>query len=225
MYFKQIAHKSQLMAFADWAQRAGWKLSENSAFGGLRAGHVPGSLHARDLAIDLNWPGERGNYSRNETAHAVRACNVAHAFGLGRIRALYGTYGSAATHRDHIHVDCGESSNLGQKYLMDGRTVSLNVYKIQRIIHAERDNMPGPDSRKRLSAIRFASRFGGHQFPYGVKYTQGVVGTTKDGKWGPNSARRHDDTVLAIQGVLGLKRDGIWGSKTDAAVEKVFGNF
>lgn len=225
MALPQVAHKSQLMAYADWAKQAGWNLSEHSAFGGVRAGHESGSFHYRDLAIDLNWPGESGNYSRGEVAHAARACAVAHAFGLGRIRALYGTYASAASHRNHVHVDCGPTSNLGDRYRNDGRVVSLRVYEIQRIIKAERDNMPGPDSRKRLLALRFASKLGGHQFPFGVSYVQGIVGTTKDGKWGTNSAKRHDATIVAIQAVFGLKQDGVYGPKTDAALESVFGNF
>ena len=221
----QKAHKSQLMAFADWAQRAGWKLSENSAFGGIKAGHSKEGFHYRDLAIDLNWPGESGDYTKNEVAHADRCCRVARAFGLGRIRALYGTYGSAAQHKNHVHVDCGPTSNLGNGYIYDGRVVSLDVYEVQCIIGAERDNMPGPDSRKRLAAIRYASKFGGKQFPWGVEFTQGVVGAGKDGKWGDKSRAAHDRTVWAIQEALGLKKDYIWGPITDAKVERIFGNF
>lgn len=221
----QVASKEALYAYADWAQRAGWNLSENSKFGGIKATHVAGSWHAKDLALDLNWPGESGNYSPQEVAHATRAVDVANSFGLGRIRALYGTVGSAATHKNHVHVDCGPTSNLGRGLQYDARKVSLVPYHVQAAIHAERDNQPGPDSRKRLAALKAASNYGGNKFPYGVEFAQDVVGTTKDGKWGDASKAAHDRTVIALQAALGIKQDAKFGPDTEAHAEAVFGAF
>ena len=66
-----------------------------------------------------------------------------------------------------------------------------------------------------------ACRFHGGTFPYGVEYTQSVVGANPDGKWGPASSARHDETVKAVQralaakGLYGGNIDGIWGQGTE----------
>ena len=59
-----------------------------------------------------------------------------------------------------------------------------------------------------------ASDWGGRTFPFGVGYTQGVVGTEQDGVWGENSMEAHDRVVEAIQDALGVDVDGVWGPVT-----------
>lgn len=92
-----------------------------------------------------------------------------------------------------------------------------NVKKLQTAVRAKADNIWGQDTEKRLRAVRYASKFHGSKFPYGVKYTQKVVGTPADGVWGRKSGLAHDMTVEAVQEALGVKVDGIWGAKTDEA--------
>lgn len=91
---------------------------------------------------------------------------------------------------------------------------------LQGALRASRDNRWGPDSNKRLNAVRSASKWKGGKHPYGVKYTQGVCGVEKDGSWKTASKAGHDATVRAIQKALGRKQTGIYDAALDAAVKK-----
>lgn len=88
---------------------------------------------------------------------------------------------------------------------------------VQRAVGAYPDHVIGPDTIQRTSAVISASTWGGVSFPYGVPYTQGVVGTEQDGIWGEASMAAHDRTVEAIQRALGVDDDGIWGPATQSA--------
>lgn len=91
---------------------------------------------------------------------------------------------------------------------------------LQGALRAAKDNWWGPDSNKRLNAVRSASKWKGKKFPYGVKYTQGVCGVEKDGVWKTLSDAGHDATVRAIQKALGRKQTGVYDADLDAAVKK-----
>lgn len=95
-----------------------------------------------------------------------------------------------------------------------------DIRGIQTALHAIVDNILGPDTEKRLYAVVAASNWAGNQFPYGVAYTQSVIGTQADGIWGEASEAAHDRVVAAIQRVLGVEDDGIWGYDTAAAWER-----
>ena len=99
----------------------------------------------------------------------------------------------------------------------------LKLVEVQKAVRAVQDGSSGPDTKKRVDAVRKSSAWGGKKFPWGVAYTQGVVGTTKDNSWGPNSIKAHDATVRAIQVAVGVKADSIWGPATDSAVRSVVG--
>lgn len=96
-----------------------------------------------------------------------------------------------------------------------------DITQLQRIVGAVPDNVYGPDTAKRIDAVRKASRWGGKQFPYGVAYTQGVVGTGADGIWGPNSEASHDRVVGLIQRAVGATADCIWGNETETKVNRL----
>lgn len=88
---------------------------------------------------------------------------------------------------------------------------------IQRAIGADPDAVIGPDTVQRLLAVVSASQWGGGSFPFGVEYTQSVIGTAVDGIWGEASMAAHDRVVESIQRTLGVEDDGVWGPVTQAA--------
>ena len=98
-----------------------------------------------------------------------------------------------------------------------------NCKPLQRAVGAEDDNVWGGDTNKRLTAVREASTWAGTNFPFGVRFTQEVVGTYPDAVWGDKSRSAHDDTVVAIQTALrsmGFNPgpiDGVWAENTDEA--------
>lgn len=94
---------------------------------------------------------------------------------------------------------------------------------LQRAVEAHDDNVNGPDTRRRINAVRQASRWGGNDFPYGVDYTQKIVDTPADNDWGPNSAEAHDRKVAEIQEIVGAFVDGVWGPETDRLVKAYLG--
>ena len=95
-----------------------------------------------------------------------------------------------------------------------------NITGIQTAIGATPDNILGPDTEKRLYAVVAASGWAGRHFPYGIQYTQSVVGTNPDGVWGDASDAAHDRVIAAIQRALGVEDDGIWGPTSQAAWER-----
>ena len=96
-----------------------------------------------------------------------------------------------------------------------------DIKEIQRILGAVQDNILGTDTEKRMCAVIKASNWGGREFPWGVSYTQSVVGTAPDGVWGDASNAAHDRVIESLQDALGVTVDGIWGPETWAAWEKL----
>lgn len=92
-----------------------------------------------------------------------------------------------------------------------------NITKLQKAVRATTDNVSGPNTRKRVDAVRQAAA---GRFPYGAAFTQQVVGTTVDNVWGRKSAAALTTTVKAVQKAVGVKADGVWGPITEAAVTK-----
>lgn len=92
-----------------------------------------------------------------------------------------------------------------------------SITSLQKAVRAATDNSWGADTDKRLRVVMSSSQYAGRKFPFGVKYTQSVVGTKQDGFWGKNSIAAHDKTVIDIQKALkelGYYKgeiDGLWG--------------
>ena len=93
-----------------------------------------------------------------------------------------------------------------------------DIRALQRAVRANPDNVAGPNTRSRCYALACASSWGGKTFPFGVKFTQSVVGTDQDGIWGDASEEAHDDTVEAVQSAVGAEVDGIYGPDTNTRV-------
>lgn len=93
-----------------------------------------------------------------------------------------------------------------------------DIRALQRAVRANPDNVAGPNTRSRCYALAAASNWGGNTFPFGVAFTQSVVGTEQDGIWGPASEEAHDTTVEAVQSAVGSEVDGIYGPDTNTRV-------
>lgn len=216
---KQATPTRNLNVFLAWASAAGYRVGEHPAYGGVTAVHVPDSWHYEGGAADINWrvgnpPGER--------TRLLFALEVAESMGLAVTFARDGVVGSAASHQNHLHVDVGVYSNYGRGpvHRLPG---DLLVWRLQGAVYGLlnlRDNLWGPDTDKRLYAVRMASSLHGEQFPYGVDYTQRIIGTDDDGDWGELSKTAHDRTVAQIQRALGVHDDGVWGPITETAFQR-----
>lgn len=212
---RQVAPAANLVAFMDWAERNGARLSEHPDHNGVSAGaHAARSWHYDGLAVDVNW-GPAGA-PPEEFHKASRATAVARGFGLGVIFAKKGAVGSAAHHRDHLHADCGGTFNIGQGRVQFHSAPPLTTYLLQAALRAERDNSWGPLTDKRIVAVRAASRFGGTTFPFGVKFVQEVLGVDQTGSFNEASRRAHDNAVKAIQRALGVGATGAWDDRTES---------
>lgn len=97
------------------------------------------------------------------------------------------------------------------------------VKAVQKAVRAVQDGIVGPDTRKRVEAVRRSSKWGGKRFPYGVRYTQSVVGTYPDGVWGAKSRAAHDVTTANVQRAVGAVADCIWGNDTERKVKAIIG--
>lgn len=93
-----------------------------------------------------------------------------------------------------------------------------DIRALQRAVRANPDNVAGPNTRSRCYALAAASSWGGKTFPFGVAFTQSVVGTTQDGVWGDASEEAHDATVEAVQAAVGSEVDGVYGPDTNTRV-------
>lgn len=220
---KRGAPTRTLVAFMRWADASGYRVDEHPDYGGVTAVHTAGSWHYDGLAADINW-GRPGSPA-SERPRLIAALTVAESMGLGLIYARDGVEGAAANHRSHLHVDVGSWSNYGTGDV-PRREGDMTVWRVQGAVYdddeevAGRDNLWGPDTDKRLWSVRQASLFGGELFPYGVSYTQRIVGTTPDGDWGELSRLAHDEAVAAIQRALGFNDDGRWGDVTEGAYQR-----
>jgi hypothetical protein len=215
---KQKSSSTTLKAYLSWARAYGFRVSEHPSYGGVtRGAHSTNSWHYDGLAADLNY-GPAGAPA-SERTRARFAIKVADSMGLGVIYARDGTVGSAASHRNHLHVDVGTTSNYGRGRV-PAPAGTRKTQQLQQVAHfplAQRDNLWGPNTDQRLQAIRAASRMHGTKFPYGVKTAQLAVGVTADGKWGPKSRAAHDKAVAALQRVVSVSATGTWGTATERA--------
>lgn len=110
---KQITPTSTLDGFLAWAVGAGYHVGENPRHGTKKVTkgvHKVGSFHYDGLAADINF----GANGPAERAKLLVALTKAESMGLAVTYARDGIVGSAATHKNHLHVDVGEWSNYGR---------------------------------------------------------------------------------------------------------------
>lgn len=178
-----------------------------------------------------------GNYDVNQRSIGIecnpRASDEDYATIGQLIADIRGRHGDLPLHphHDYISTTCPGVYDLGRLDALarGGVTTVSNpvqtvapaaapsyadIRALQRALRTADDNVWGPDTQKRWDALLAASNYGGVRFPYGVAFTQGVVGTAQDNRWGPNSRACHDATVRAVQVAVGAVPDGIVGPET-----------
>ena len=95
---------------------------------------------------------------------------------------------------------------------------------LQKAVRVHVDNVWGDETEKACNAIRSAAK---NQFPYGVKFTQKIVGAGEDGVWGAKSKSALKSTIVGVQKALvtishtTLSIDGNWSSSDEALYQKV----
>lgn len=214
---RQVTPTYVLNIFNRWAHLNGYRVGEHPDYGGVTPGvHVADSWHDLGLASDINWGTNNPSVERNRL---ISASVVAESMGLALTYAQYGTAGSAANHRNHLHVDVGEWSNYGTGNVR--RTPgSLVPYRLQEAVFRDpkqRDNIWGDNTEKRLNAVRMSSRMHGTKFPYGIAFTRRILGAGSGKTWDREARQQHDAAVLIVQEVLKVDQDAVWGPDTDSA--------
>ena len=145
-------------------------------------------------------------------------------FYKGEVDGILGPQTDAATRafqkKYGLEVDGLPGPQTNKKLVSLTKTDSIKL--LQKAVGAVADDIWGADTDKRLRVVMAASSYAGTKFPFGVKYTQTVVGTRPDGFWGDNSRSAHDETVKKVQraladlGFYSGKIDGIWGPAATA---------
>ena len=145
-------------------------------------------------------------------------------FYKGEVDGILGPQTDAATRafqkKYDLEVDGLPGPQTNKKLVSLTKTDSIKL--LQKAVGAAADDIWGADTDKRLRVVMAASSYAGTKFPFGVKYTQSVVGTRPDGFWGANSRAAHDETVKKVQraladlGFYSGKIDGVWGPAVTA---------
>lgn len=145
-------------------------------------------------------------------------------FYKGEVDGILGPQTDAATRafqkKYGLEVDGLPGPQTNKKLVSLTKTDSIKL--LQKAVGAVADDIWGADTDKRLRVVMAASSYAGTKFPFGVKYTQTVVGTRPDGFWGDNSRSAHDETVKKVQraladlGFYSGKIDGVWGPDVTA---------
>lgn len=89
--------------------------------------------------------------------------------------------------------------------------------KVQDVFHVDDDGYFGDVSLKAGKAVRYASKYGGTKFPYGIPYLQRRIGAKVTGKWDTQARTAHDATIKALCVALGISARTTWDSSLEKA--------
>ena len=199
-------------------------------------------------AIDVDKDGIDANHL---VAVLCRDYRVEYVIWAGHIYSRrYGfrkrIYNGSNGHYHHVHVSIRHGSQYATnrspwrvlvRMVAVARAVAIkrastpsyakpNCASIQKALHMHVvDGKWGPITDKAGDALRNATNFYHNKFPYGVAFTQQVVGTPVDNSWGRNSVKALGKTVTEVQKALAAmhfyksKADGVWGPITENAYQ------
>lgn len=214
---KQVAHVNRIARAKQVLNAHGFTLLESEPYSEVNRVHTPGSYHydkigKQTLAVDVNWDNQREEKSKLNWAR-----KVLQSYGLGVIHNSPGHY-------THTHGDVGAHTRVNGRASKTKTKTTLQAYRTEKLQAAVRmriSNLWSGTLDKRLNAVKAASRYGKTKFPYGIKYTQAVIGAKQTGKWDLQSRAKHDETVLKIEKALGFSNpDTTWTSSTSKGVAK-----
>ena len=212
---KQLTPVSRIARAKAVLHANGFLVIESLPYATVHHVHEAGSFHyvtqsGQSLGADINWEAER-----EEPAKLKWAVKVAKSYGLGYIY-------NSPNHYTHLHIDSGSYyRENGGSFKPVARISDLRAYRTEHLQAAVRlriTNLWDANLDKRINAVRGASRYGGVKFPYGIRYTQAVIGAKQTGKWDAQSRKAHDAAVRKIETALGMGADSIWTKATSAAV-------
>lgn len=92
---------------------------------------------------------------------------------------------------------------------------------VQRAIHEDDDGYFDDVSYKGLRAVRYASKYAGTKFPFGIAFVQRRIGAKVTNKWDAQARVKHDATIRALCTAFGITPRTTW----DATVEKAYKAF
>lgn len=90
------------------------------------------------------------------------------------------------------------------------------VERTQALVHVAVDNVWGPNTDNGILAVRYASRWAGNKFPFGVSFLRARLGIFKVGGKTAAMWRAHDLTVEELRKVWGLPESRYWDGKMEA---------
>lgn len=146
-------------------------------------------------------------------------------------------------HTQHMHISIrvgkayenrttawGYSAPSPVKKTVVQKPAEANLRSLQLAIRATADGKWGPTTDKHMDALRLSAGYHGGKHPFGVAFTQKVVGAKPDGSWGPASIKAHKATVTELQKVLvalGYKIlvNGTWSPSMENAYRVVKDRF
>lgn len=173
------------------------------------AAAIPGtSNHGWGLAVDIT---DVGGFN---SARYRALTATAREFGWSNAA------GKTINEAWHWEYTYANDASARKPAVKPAKVTTAQIKAMQRIVHVDDDGVWGTGTDKATLAVREASRWGGTQFPWGVKTAQRAVGARQDGAWGTDSGKAHDATVAAMQKLLGVADDGVWGKKTEAAFQR-----
>lgn len=178
-----------IVALGNFLRSKGFAVGEHPRFGGVAPVHMGTSLHYAGQALDINADGMAGGEDRNLSALAKALVSEG-----------WGTIWHSAGHYDHLHVDTGIFSKIGNKLTRITKTNALTD-AIGSVVNFFTSKLSGVKKAAYGLIDGATAKFGGGDFT--KKILGGVAKKAIDGalSWGDNKSE-----VIDTSGTEGSTR-------------------